>query len=630
MQPGLSDPIDLQHVLSDALDRSGHLVVALECRETGEPAALAVNDAFCRITGQARARLIGHTLRALVGSEGNEAALAAITAAICQQNALETELLCHGSTGPPFWLSVRLMPVVGLERPGAILLGRDVSEAVHAREQQDATQGLLAKVFLFVQAAVVIIDDRGRILMANPATGRLLGYPANTLAGRSALELVAPASRAGVAAARAGQLSDGKDFTIEAALLHASGAELPVRIRSTLMQRDDLKRIRILTIDPLADDAAMRVRMAGRIALVGIEEVRAALGTKWAAVAERAMATAEHVLRQHCSPGDTFTRTEDGAFVICFAQATEEDAAFRAAMIAREIRNRLIGDGQTSEAAEVTAVTAAVRVAATPGETETDLTERLNLRLKERIASIEAQAREDLTKIVESAECELEEIRGSNLRSIVARFARLPWKLERRIQAALAALPSRETAAFDFDRMLLHLAGEQAAQGLAAGRPEPILLGIEFEMFLDRRRTERFITASHELDERLRQRLVPVLARIPPGTPQSRVLECALRLRSMYRALALTATDLALPQLDWAALRNAILVVENDDIVANHANQLAALRRLVAGVHAHGGMLLVRNLRSPEAARAAASCGVDMLSLADPAHAVVPLTARPD
>ncbi|MDR3538190.1 MAG: PAS domain S-box protein [Acetobacteraceae bacterium] len=629
MQHGQLAAINLQHVLSDALDRSGHLIVVLESRNLGEPTAVAVNDAFCRMTGQARPQILGRTLGQLVPSEGNKDALSDVAAALQARKALAFELLCRDSKGKLIWLSMHLMPVADRERACSVLMGRDVSEAVHAREQQDATQGLLAKVFLFVQAAVVIVDERGIILMANPATHRLLGYAANTLAGRSALDLVPPGAQARVAAARAGQLVDGKDYTIEASLLRAEGSELPVRISAAMVQREDLKRFRILTIEPLSRDAAMRIRVAGRIALVGIEEVREALGAKWPAVAARAMATAEHVLRQRCGPADTFTRTEDGAFVVCFAETTEEDAAFRAAMLAREIRTRLIGDGQSSEAAEVTAVTAAVAEADTPGETEAGLTARLNRRLKERIAAIEAQAREDLVKIVGSAECELEEIRGSNLRSVVARFARMPWKLERRIQAALAALPSQETAAFDFDRMLLHLAGEQAAQGLAAGRPEPILLGIEFEMFLDRRRTERFVAASHELDERLRQRLVPVLARIPPGTPQSRALECALRLRSMYRALALTAVDLTLPQLDWAVLRNAILVVENDDIVANHSNHLAALRKLVAAVHAHGGMMLVRNLRSSDAARAAASCGVDMLSLADAAHAGEPMVARP-
>ncbi len=222
----------------------------------------------------------------------------------------------------------------------------------------------------------------------------------------------------------------------------------------------------------------------------------------------------------------------------------------------------------------------------------------------------------------------MEEIRGSNLVSVVAHFARVPWQLERRIHAALAALPARETAVFDLDRMVLQLASEQASRALADGRREPILLDVEFEMFLDRRRTERYVAASQELDERLRHRLVPVLARIPAGTPQSRALECALRLRSLYRSLALTATDLVLPQLDWAVLRNAILVVEDADVLSGSPRHHPALRKLVAAVHAHGGMVLVRNLCSPYAARSAAACGVDMLSLADPGHAPVSL-ARP-
>lgn len=619
MLEGLLGPFYAERVVSDALDRSGLLVMVVECRGAEKPVVLAMNDGVCRVTGYTRTDLIGRQIESLLAPGGDPNTASAIETAIRRRETFETEMPCRTSAGKPFWLGFRLTPIASEEITGSVLMGRDISASLRARELQNATQGLLAKVFQVVRAAVAIIDEHGRILMANPALERLLGYDANALVGSSSLDMVAPKAREGLGEARAKQLVDGLDYTIDARLLVKDGTEVPVRINSTLVRHNDLRRVRVLTVEALSEAAALRVRVAGRIKLVGIDAVKEALGAKWPAVAQRAMASAEHVLEQCCGPGDTFARTEDGAFVICFAHATEEEASFRAAVIAREIRSRLIGDGQTPEAAWVSAITASIEIADQPGESDAPLTTRLDRRLQERVVEIEARARRGLQEAVETAQCALTEIRGRNLRNVVAHFAHLPRPLERRVQAALVALPPKETATFDFDRLLLELAGERALQALDSGATEPILLDAGFEIFLNRRRTERYLAACEELDERLRQRLVPVLVRIPHGTPQSRLLECAVRLRSRFRSLALTTERLQLPQIDSAMLRQAILVVDWDDAVLNEDSTFCQLRHLVDAIHAYSGLVLVRQLPSRTAAHCVADCGVDMVSLVEAA-----------
>ena len=111
---------------------------------------------------------------------------------------------------------------------------------------------------------------------------------------------------------------------------------------------------------------AVTVHIAGKIRLVGLQEVKASLGSRRAAAAERVMASAEHVIRRYCGPRDTYSRTQDGEFLVCFGEATEDEAAFRAATISREIRKRLIGEGETGPAAQVSAMTAAVKSRASP------------------------------------------------------------------------------------------------------------------------------------------------------------------------------------------------------------------------------------------------------------------------
>jgi len=108
--------------------------------------------------------------------------------------------------------------------------------------------------------------------------------------------------------------------------------------------------------------------------------MQGSLGSRWQAVAERAMATAEHVIKSRCGRGDTYARTPEGDFLICFGPGTNEDeAAFRIASIAQEIRIRLIGDGQDSGTADGSAITTAIELPDGPPKTQDLLTAALTI-----------------------------------------------------------------------------------------------------------------------------------------------------------------------------------------------------------------------------------------------------------
>ena len=313
---------------------------------------------------------------------------------------------------PRFWFGLHLMPVRGSTPQHFVVLGRDITESLQARQQQSAIQGLLAKVFLCVRAPVAIVSDTGIIQMTNPALDELLGYPAGGLVGKQAVDCNAPSARPAVMAARQRQTEDGQDYTLTSRLLRADGSEIPVEITSTTVQRDDLRRFRIITVLQRPDEPPVTVHVAGKIKLIGLDEVKEALGPRWAAVAARAMASAEHVIRRRCGPRDTWSRTADGGFLICFADATEQEAAFRAAAMAREIRTRLVGEGETEEAANVSAVAAAVDVPNVPGRSADMLAAAISERLNSRLAQIEIRARETLLQAAQITSCRLEPVRS--------------------------------------------------------------------------------------------------------------------------------------------------------------------------------------------------------------------------
>jgi PAS domain S-box-containing protein len=364
MGHGLLDPASLQRMLYDTLDHSDDIVLVLE--QTGDDGCdiriVSANGAFLRVSGHRLADLINQPFHSLVVEDGARSQWYATVRSAGEEGFARAELLCRRKDGTRFWFGFHLMRVRGPPPVHFILLGRDITESLQARQQQAAIQGLLAKVFVCVKAPVAIVSENGTIQMSNPALEELLGYPAGGLVGKLATDCNVPGDRPAAVAARQRQTEDGHDYSLQTRLSRADGTELPVVLTSITVQREDLRRFRIVTVLPRPSEPPATVHVAGKIRLIGLDEVKEALGSRWAAVAARAMASAEHVIRRRCGPHDSFSRTPDGGFLICFVGTTEEEAGFRAAALAREIRTRLVGDGETEVTANVSAIAAAVDV----------------------------------------------------------------------------------------------------------------------------------------------------------------------------------------------------------------------------------------------------------------------------
>ncbi len=88
---------------------------------------------------------------------------------------------------------------------------------------------------------------------------------------------------------------------------------------------------------------------AGKLQLLDLEEIKDKLGDRWQSIADRAMQIAEGIIERRLSSSDVLARYEDDSYVILFADLTEEQARLKAAAIAREVRERLLGELDLSE-----------------------------------------------------------------------------------------------------------------------------------------------------------------------------------------------------------------------------------------------------------------------------------------
>lgn len=81
--------------------------------------------------------------------------------------------------------------------------------------------------------------------------------------------------------------------------------------------------------------------MAGCVQLLGLDKIKARIGSRWEAVADQALLIAEEVLGQHLSAGDIYRPVGDAAFQICFETSDEAYASFKVNRISSEIESRI-------------------------------------------------------------------------------------------------------------------------------------------------------------------------------------------------------------------------------------------------------------------------------------------------
>ena len=98
--------------------------------------------------------------------------------------------------------------------------------------------------------------------------------------------------------------------------------------------------------DRLADliaqqQASSQSVMAGSFELVGLDEIKEALGARWTDLAARASQVAEQGIRRRLSDSDILQVLSDTEFSICFAKLDRKAAVERAKQISREIKQEI-------------------------------------------------------------------------------------------------------------------------------------------------------------------------------------------------------------------------------------------------------------------------------------------------
>jgi hypothetical protein len=157
-----------------------------------------------------------------------------------------------------------------------------------------------------------------------------------------------------------------------------------------------------------------------------------------------------------------------------------------------------------------------------------------------------------------------------------------------------------------------------------------VLVNVDFEVFLDRRRAERYVAACRALDSRLRQRLVLILSSMPKGFPKSRVLECVMRLRPFCQRVGFQSDSMEPPPVEFSLLGGATVVLQEDRRGGTFASEPEKLAKTIDSLHAHQAHVLVRHVASWPDVKLLARVGVDLIAMAeDEVDTPTPITPAP-
>ncbi len=561
--------------------------------------------------------------------ETNRLALDAVSRAVIDGTRMSGEILLHGEGGP-FWLGFSLTTV---SVPGAaahsVLIGKDITDQIRRTGEDRATQRLLASAFRSVDAASAIVTAGDRIVTASQCFATLCGHSPKELTGGSAATILDADTRkriqAAIAAAAAPASADAPAASFRGHFMRRDGPPVDASFSLSVIDGRASERLAVLTVHPESAAAAVPAEPEGgpeavsKIRLVGLDEVKAALGPRWAAVADRAMILAESAIRRRLGPQDVLSRTSDEAFLIWFQQGTVEENELRTARIAREVRIVLL----TEFADAIMCRVASGTVAAAPGAPGQHLPPSLLAELNRHVAAVPDPAMETARAYLAWVEKELpvetEQMFGRGGQPLPAVWCSLPASVAARLAQAGAALKRESLGPFELDLLRLRAGISVAAQAAARNLPRSCFVPVPCACLLSSRSRAAVLEVLGGMGPTVGSRLTLLLAGPFSGVGAVRLQELAGLLRGRVRGLGLSAE--AIRDLPIDAIKPPFAVVSFQPGVLVGDNAQASLWQSIDAIQRTGAKVIARRIATPAEARMLLELGVNFVCGTAPAAA---------
>ena len=362
----------------------------------------------------------------------------------------------------------------------------------------------------------------------------------------------------------------------------------------------------------------------GRFQMIGLRAVRERLGEDWDDAVERVQSLAEGVLRRRLSAQDSFTRSADGDFIVCFGALSDEEAWFKAKLIEQEIRERLLGSESDSALddleldlvtlSEVAEIASEVHAVPTPIDglgASDDVCNAVVRRLEEAGRSLRHEIHEQIAAL---EDCWRVEARATRLATgTPARFAiaGVDWKTRRGLDRLMPVLRDQPSELVKIDLLAISAAAVFISHD-REHRDSLLAVSVQASTLRDRAAFEAFSSACGGMAQALRNRLILVLDGLPRDLSPSVLTECLQRLRGYSRLQGLRLQSPNLDDLQLTATRAHLVLVDFAPVAAWLRREPRQFRKLLMGLHRVGARLLVDDVPSAAAAERLHEAGIDL------------------
>lgn len=604
-------------------------VPVLVLRDDGGRLLVAyANDAFATLCGMERAGMEGMSASFLQRVEGQLDPGPAIMRVLHQGADLDIEvgLLRRGGR-----LSVRLIGQgirTADNEPIFLAIARDNSDQHKLIQARASSELMLSAVIGNIDLPMLMLGEDGKIVLVNPAMLRLVERSIEEVSGRHFSILVPPMDWPTLMPRFQQALLSDEESRRALRLLTGRGRAIQAELLARPVRQISGRRLRMVTFASLEDihpgprgslnelpevKAANpdRPLIAGRLQLIGLGDVRTALGERWGQVRVQALAIAEGVIRQHLSAEDMMERTADDGFVIFFGDLPEAEASQRARDIAQQVRNRLLGSNTTSLEAKVESFAAEVDV-------ENDAFQGSGVAevLLAKLAQRREESRQQVARLLKAAlqkatmdPIQVTQPEGYPMPFFIADLAH-PWRED--IADALLSIADDVNVSFEADLVTLSVAMDWHRPGK---RDTTLFMPVRFENLMLPRLLDRYVEVARNLPVELRRQLVFHLVQMPFGTAGSRISGMVQTLGPHCKGVAieLNAVDHV---LDPLGTRVSVVSIDYEQLGPMDGTGRARLQKLLRTYHLRKMRVMITKVPREEDAFRLASDGVDMVALA--------------
>jgi GGDEF domain-containing protein len=288
---------------------------------------------------------------------------------------------------------------------------------------------------------------------------------------------------------------------------------------------------------------------AGKLQLLNLDELKKGAGDKWEAMAERARHVAQQVISHRLAPSDILAPYDDDSFVVLFAELTEEQARMKAAAIARELRERLLGElGPESKNWVKAFVTGIEDISPVSGEEATDLGLAQLRALDDKFNQADDVAPEQLAPNDVELQRRVGEVGVSYRptflvsRGIIGLAEARTQRLDslNRLLTGANAYPKNDAAViFEIDRTVMTRAFQHLRDIVKDGRTPGILYITLHLQTLIAHSSGQIIDLLRFLPVELRRFVIVGLNGQPQNAPRARIFELAQEVQPFCRSITL-------------------------------------------------------------------------------------------